>query len=298
MSSKGSPDKALASILPLISSGQAYEAHQKARTFASRYVKARAFESAVQVLLQSAKELLKAGHAGSGSDLGVYMIDVYYDMEQELNDASRGSVTQLIALTGREGTWRKSLIERAVAWSSDVAGHPAGDPVIHYYIGELFMKEGSFHLAEPHFIAGGTRDCARLHAAMMVKWMGADAEPGRFAIRGLLPYLLLKNILASRIFLTEFINLLSGSRPSLSIHAPLSLGSDEVFVTSEPALNFLQLLVRVCQRGEQTPPAKSAPLPARTAWLKLMAQYKASSPIIAEAFSNQVHHLLKLPHIL
>ena len=95
MSSKGSPDKALASILPLISSGQAYEAHQKARTFASRYVKAGAFDSAVQVLFQSAKELLKAGHAGSGSDLGVYMIDVYYDMEQELNDASRGIIPSI-----------------------------------------------------------------------------------------------------------------------------------------------------------------------------------------------------------
>ncbi len=106
-------------------------------------------------------------------------------------------------------------------------------------------------------------------------------------------HLLLQNILTSRIFLSEFISLLSGSRPTFSVHATLPLDSDEVFVTSEPALNFLQLLVRVCQRGEQTPPASSVPLPARTAWLKLMAQYKASSPIIAEAFSNQVHHLVE-----
>jgi len=97
MSSKGSPDKALASILPLISNGQAYEAHQKARTFASRYVKAGAFGTAVQVLFQSAKELLKAGHAGSGSDLGVYMIDVYYDMDQGVNDTSRGIIRSNLA---------------------------------------------------------------------------------------------------------------------------------------------------------------------------------------------------------
>ncbi|KAF8339667.1 uncharacterized protein EI90DRAFT_3037413 [Cantharellus anzutake] len=290
MAPKGSPDKALAAILPLISSGQAYEAHQKARTFASRYVKARAFDTAAQVLFQAAKELLKAGHAGSGSDLGVYMIDVYHEMEQEVNDASRGNVTQLIALVGRQGTWRKVLIEKAVAWSSDFTGDPAGDPVLHYHIGELLVKEGSFELAERHFIAGGTRDCARLHATMMAKWVQSDPEPARFAIRGVLPYLLLQNILCSRIILSKFIGLLSQSRPTLLLHPPLPLPlDDEVLVTSDPALNFLQLLIRVCQRGEQSPPSSSQPLPARTAWLKLVAQYKSSSPVISEVFSNQVN---------
>jgi len=128
-----------------------------------------------------------------------------------------------------------------------------------------------------------------MHAAMMVKWVGTDGEAARFAIRGLLPHLLLQNILTSRIFLSEFITLLSRTCPTFSVHATLPLNSDEVLVTSEPALNFLQLLVRVCQRGEQTPPKTSVSLPARTAWLKLMAQYKASSPIIAEVFSNQVN---------
>lgn len=85
-----SPDKALNAILPLIATGQAYEAHQKARTFASRYLKAQAYDTAIQVLFQSSRELLKAGHAGSGSDLANFLVDVYSAKEQAVDAAARG----------------------------------------------------------------------------------------------------------------------------------------------------------------------------------------------------------------
>lgn len=90
MAPNSSPDRALQAILPLIASGQAYEAHQKARTFASRYVKASAYDTAIEVLFQSARELLKGGHAGSGTDLGTFLIDVYNTKEQEVDEISRG----------------------------------------------------------------------------------------------------------------------------------------------------------------------------------------------------------------
>lgn len=134
------PDKALAAILPLISTGQAYEAHQKARTFGSRYLKAHAYDTAITVLFTSARELLKAGHAGSGSDLALFLIDVYLAKEQPVDAPTRGAllssaasprsglmiwalsnifednVTQLIALTGPAGVWRKTVIDKAVAY--------------------------------------------------------------------------------------------------------------------------------------------------------------------------------------
>lgn len=85
-----SADRALGAVLPLIASGQAYEAHQKARTFASRYVKASQYDTAIQVLFQSARELLKAGHLGSGTDLGLFLIDVYNAKEAEVDEETRG----------------------------------------------------------------------------------------------------------------------------------------------------------------------------------------------------------------
>jgi hypothetical protein len=93
--SSASASKALQAILPLIASGQAYEAHQKARTFASRYSKSSQYDTAIQVLFQSAKELLKAGQLGSGTDLTSFLLDVYASKGEVVNDESRGTALRL-----------------------------------------------------------------------------------------------------------------------------------------------------------------------------------------------------------
>jgi hypothetical protein len=85
-----SSTKALNAILPLIASGQPYEAHQKARTFASRYNKSGQHDTAIDVLFQSARELLKTGQAGSGTDLTSFMLDIYESSNTAVTDESRG----------------------------------------------------------------------------------------------------------------------------------------------------------------------------------------------------------------
>jgi hypothetical protein len=85
-----SSSRALDAILPLISAGQPYEAHQKARTFAARYTKSGSHAIAIDVLFQSARELLKAGHAGSGTDLAILLLDSYERANEPVSDASRG----------------------------------------------------------------------------------------------------------------------------------------------------------------------------------------------------------------
>ena len=127
---RASSSKALGAILPLIAANQPYEAHQKTRTFASRYVKAQQYPTAIDVLFQSARELLKIGQLGSGTDLTVFLIEVYETAEIDVGEESRGQstpqsflpysdirsgrVTQLIALVGSEGSWRKTMIDKAV----------------------------------------------------------------------------------------------------------------------------------------------------------------------------------------
>lgn len=84
-----SSSRALNAILPSISTAP-YEAHQKARTFASRYVKAGQYDVAIDVLFQSARELLKVGQTGSGVDLSVFLLDVYDIKGEVVSDESRG----------------------------------------------------------------------------------------------------------------------------------------------------------------------------------------------------------------
>lgn len=82
--------RALGAILPLIASGQPYEAHQKARTFAARYAKSAQYDIAIDVLFQSARELLKAGQLGSGVDLTGFLLEVYESKGEDVNEESRG----------------------------------------------------------------------------------------------------------------------------------------------------------------------------------------------------------------
>jgi hypothetical protein len=82
--------RALGAILPLITAGQPYEAHQKARTFASRYSKSSQYDTAIDVLFQSARELFKTGQQGSGVDLSGFLLDVYESKGEVVSDESRG----------------------------------------------------------------------------------------------------------------------------------------------------------------------------------------------------------------
>jgi hypothetical protein len=94
---------------------------------------------------------------------------------------------------------------RLSRWSAKHGECPAGDPDLHHYIGDLLYKgfepsfillrktqgltstEGSFEAAEPHFLASGKRDSARLLADMFLQWAEPTQEYGVFALRGVIP---------------------------------------------------------------------------------------------------------------
>lgn len=86
--------RALNAILPQIPTAP-YEAHQKARTFAARYVKSNQYDTAIDVLFQSARELFMNGQPGSGSDLTGFLLDVYETKGETVNEESRGEPSKL-----------------------------------------------------------------------------------------------------------------------------------------------------------------------------------------------------------
>jgi hypothetical protein len=58
----------------------------------------------------------------------------------------------------------------------------------------IVMIDGEFEAAEPHLLASGQRDSARLLADLMVDWSAAGSTPGLFALRGTIPYVSSHNI--------------------------------------------------------------------------------------------------------
>ena len=61
---------------------------------------------------------------------------------------------------------------------------------VHILMDLEFWIENAFEAAEPHLLASGTRDSARILSEMFVQWASAGGSPGAFAIRGILPYVL------------------------------------------------------------------------------------------------------------
>jgi len=269
-----SSSKALNAILPLISTAP-YEAHQKARTFASRYTKAGHHDTAIDVLFQSARELLKTGQPGSGVDLASFMLDVYETKGEAVTPESKGRLTQLIALTGAEGSWRKTLIDKAIAWSAKHGECPAGDPELNHYVGELLFKEEAYDIAEPYLLSAGTRDSARQLAEMFLRWAAATSAYGLFALRGAIPYLLNGNVLAAKTFVRQLVSGLPAS--ILSTSAKISAGNDdEVVMTSDSLVNFSQLVIVTCQRAQ----GDKSKVP-REAWVRLCGTYQSKGGPLA-----------------
>ncbi|KAF7977034.1 hypothetical protein HWV62_4792 [Athelia sp. TMB] len=277
--------RALGAILPLIASGQPYEAHQKARTFAARYAKSAQYDIAIDVLFQSARELLKAGQQGSGVDLAGFLLEVYESKGEEVNEESRGRLTQLIALTGDSGSWRDTVISKSISWSAKHGPCPAGDPDLQHYVGELLYKEGALDDAEPHLLASGKRDSARLLADLMVDWSAEGGPAGLYALRGTIPYLQNGNILAAHTFITNFTSTIISRTPDLRSTnqstalpiGPSDAPKGEVTLTTDSVLNFCQLAVLTCQRAQGDRNKTT-----RDAWVRLCGTYQSRGGILAQ----------------
>ncbi|KAH6909235.1 cytoplasmic protein [Coprinopsis sp. MPI-PUGE-AT-0042] len=283
-----SSSRALNAILPQIPVAP-YEAHQKARTFASRYVKSGQFDTAIDVLFQSARELLKTGQPGSGVDLASFMLEVYDTKGEKVTAESRGRVTQLIALTGPEGSWRKTLIDRAVAWSAKHGDHPAGDPELNYYVGSLFEKEGAYDIAEPYLLSSGSRDSARLLAEAFLKWGIPKDVFGLFALRGTLPYLENGNILAAKAFIRHFVSNLPAHILENSVKIPAG-DTDEFVMTMDSFVNFSQMAVMTCQRAQ----GDKSKVP-REAWIRLCGTYQSKGgPFVVPALRKSLTEIATL----
>lgn len=156
------------------------------------------------------------------------------------------------------------------------------------------LLEGLFEAAEPHFLASGKRDSARILANMFVEWASpTPSSCGVFALRGTIPwdvilfgsqlpcswvpsYLQNGNILAARTFINTYTSALSKSL-LLAKNSRITVGeSEEVVMTKDQVVNFAQMAVLTCQRAQGD---KNKAM--RESWVRLCGTYQSRGGLLA-----------------
>ena len=126
---------------------------------------------------------------------------------------------------------------------------------------------------------------------MLFEWSRSGAEPGAYASRGTIPLLQVGNILGARSFLSHFLSLLVSSHPEIVAEpTPITMtvtpaGPDEITPTTDHVLNFLQLAIRVCQRGAI---GQSQNKQMQEIWVRLCGSYQSRRGVLAQPYYREV----------
>ncbi|KAK9468967.1 hypothetical protein V1512DRAFT_220647 [Lipomyces arxii] len=247
-------EKTLARVKQRIADQQFYEAHQALRTVAARHIKAQQYDHAIELLYHGAQQLLQAGEGGSGGDLARYMVDTYKTAKVPVNIESRLQVVTLFDLFKPDEPRRKEYIQDVVQWSGSNGDVKYGDPELFHIFGSAFANEDSPYEAEK-FLLLGTKDSPVVLANMLFEWFSED--PSAYTVsfyisRAVLGYLSVGNIRDAKKSLDVYIpQVISSGRLGTNHQTATSSIGDTITVFPEyPLLNFLQLLIAVCQRKD------------------------------------------------
>ncbi|KAG9066698.1 hypothetical protein KI688_012607 [Linnemannia hyalina] len=239
--------KVLQKLEKSVGDGNYYEAHQMYRTVANRYVKAHNYKDAIDLLRSGSMLLLKHKQAGSGTDLALYLVEVYNLDKVPVTEESRDRIFDLADLMDAENSQRKTFLQNAISWSANNSEYKNGDPLLQHYIGLLFWKEKDFNQAEAHLLVG-TQESAEALGLTLFEW--SELEPshdkGAYLLRGVLQELAMRNLRDANTVFKTFVERL----PAAYLAADQTSPNGKTIQTFKSSLlNLTQMLLLACETG-------------------------------------------------
>ncbi|KAF9544606.1 hypothetical protein EC957_011821 [Mortierella hygrophila] len=239
--------KVLQKLEKSVGDGNYYEAHQMYRTVANRYVKAHNYKDAIDLLRSGSMLLLKHKQAGSGTDLALYLVEVYNLDKVPVTEESRDRIFDLADLMDAENSQRKTFLQNAISWSANNSEYKNGDPLLQHYIGLLFWKEKDFNQAEAHLLVG-TQESAEALGLTLFEW--SELEPshdkGAYLLRGVLQELAMRNLRDANTVFKTFVERL----PAAYLAAGQTSPNGKTIQTFKSSLlNLTQMLLLACETG-------------------------------------------------
>ncbi|RKF74618.1 Golgi to ER traffic protein 4 [Golovinomyces cichoracearum] len=231
-----------------IKDGQPYEAQQQTRVAASRHVKSKNWDSAIEILFNVAESLLKAGQGGSGGDLSLMLVDVYNKAELKPDPNNKGRLLTLLRLFDSDEPTRKKVLTLH-SWSAKYGQYPAGEPDLHHVTGSIYAEEREIYEAERHLTLG-TKDSPEILANLEYEWYNQDDSHTApiYAARVVFPYLLAGNVRDANKSLQIFLDKLTTMNKTIIVQNITSSTTNVRIFPSLPLLNFLSLLLVAVQK--------------------------------------------------
>ncbi|CAO3667782.1 unnamed protein product [Umbelopsis vinacea] len=240
MSSKGT-EKTLQKLKQLVEDGNYYEAHRMYRTY----------RDAIELLHSGAVSLLNQKQSGSGSDLALYMIEIYKLANTPVTEESLDRVAELLELYPSEEPGRKPFISNALSWSQKNGENEMGDAELHNFVGTIQYHEDNFVESEKHLLFG-TEESAQLLGDLEYDWALKEGKPtkGAFIARAVMQLLAMKNIHYANLAFKTFVKRLDTSEKIGDVpYRPAPADQHiNIPIYKDSLINFTQLLILTAQR--------------------------------------------------
>ncbi|CDF87251.1 BN860_02190g1_1 [Zygosaccharomyces bailii CLIB 213] len=231
-----------------IEAGDFYEAHQTLRTIANRYVRAKSYQDAIDLISEGSFSFLKAGQGGSGTDLVFYLLEVYDLAQVTVNDSSVSRLVKLLVAIDPQEPNLKDVITGMNNWSIKFSDFKFGDPFLHNVIGTKLIEGGYPYDAERYLMLG-THESVQKYVNLIWEWFTQEndsASVGDFLSRLIFNYLFVSNIAWAYEARDKFLQLFV-DKFSPEVQYMDKKGFKLFFFEQYADLNFLQLLLLTCQ---------------------------------------------------
>ncbi|KAI8845234.1 hypothetical protein HDU78_005669 [Chytriomyces hyalinus] len=277
-------DKVILKLKKSVEEGNFYEAHQMYHSVCQRLVTQNKSKDAIALLHSGAVELLNAKQIGSGSDLGLRMLEIFEADQIAIDADSRSKILDIFqAFQERQNTYCEDFVRRACKWSATYGECPTGDQLLHHAMGSRYFKEKEYYNAEHHFVLGNL-DSAKAAGRMTYQWSqeGYFEDAGYFVARTCLALLVQKKLQKAHVVYTTFLAELSSAHPgdidSVIPFNPTTGSNDTLTMTKHPLANFIGLLLLIVQRD------------GKDEFMRLLNEYKAEvygfDPYLAQLFER------------
>ncbi|ORX70298.1 hypothetical protein DL89DRAFT_204730, partial [Linderina pennispora] len=259
-------DRFMKNVRQSLKEANYYEGHQELRAIASRLVKQKKHERAIQLLYLGALELCQYHQWGSVADLTTYMINIYIDEKMPVTVESKERVYDIFEKLATATEYYPRVYETAIQWSIAAdrqagVAESVGDTQMHHFLGCILRGNARYTDAEQHLLVG-TPESPAVLGNMLFEWASRTscADYGLFAARGVLRYLAIGWYEAAVSCWKAFAGRLAQALPDRvqeRSEAVTKIGP-VYHVQGHELANFVQLLLLAVERSDGKPSSQAA----------------------------------------